>query len=123
MSKRIQATDVRQSLLDVAPSLIETADLLARGELKDYEGNAQMLQALLRLVSPIVSLEDDRVAMDNMKPEYTTEERVDTITRAMVEGTISLNQAKSMVDVLQRTSDIQDAAAIKTALEKLAESV
>ncbi len=120
----IQAADVRQKLLDVAPAVIATADKLARGKIKadEFEGDKQVLQALLRLVSPIVALEDDRLTMSEIKPEYTTEERLDRITDAMTTGSITLAQAKSMVDVLQRTSDLKDAQEIKEALQKLAEA-
>ena len=37
------AKQVREKLIAVAPGLIETADLLARGELKDYHGDKQVL--------------------------------------------------------------------------------
>lgn len=125
MGKQLtQAADVRQRLLDVAPGVIETADKLARGAITadEFKGDKQVLQALLRLVSPIVALEDDRLTMTEMQPEYSSQERIDRITDAMTSGAITLKQALSMIDVLSRAADLTDAESIKNALEKLAES-
>jgi hypothetical protein len=116
----MKATDVRQALLDVAPGLIETADKLARGDLPDYSGDKQVLQAMLRLVSPVVDLKDDSVEMAEMRPELTLSDRVNAIQSAMFSGAISLAQAEAMVNTLSKSYDAIDSEEIKLALQKLA---
>ena len=116
----MKATDVRQALLDVAPGLIETADKLARGKLKNYEGDKQVLQAMLRLVSPVVEIRDDSVEMAEMRPELSLSDRVNAIMSAMTSGAISLAQAEAMVNTLSKAYDAIDAQELKEALQKLA---
>ena len=116
----MSAKQVRQALIDVAPGLIETADKLARGELKDYDGDKQVLQAMLRLVSPVIDLKDDSIQMEEMKAELTLSDRVNAIQSAMFSGTISLAQAEAMVNTLAKSYDALDAQELKEALQKLA---
>ena len=107
------AKTVRQSLLKVAPGLIETADKLARGELKDYQGDKSVLQAMLRLVSPVIDLKDDSIQMEEMKAELTLSDRVNAIQSAMFSGAISLAQAEAMVNTLAKSYDALDAQELK----------
>jgi len=114
------AKQVRQALIDVAPDLIETADKLARGKFKNYEGDKQVLQAMLRLVSPVIDLKDDSVNMPELRPELSLSDRVNSIMSAMTSGAISLAQAEGMVTVLSKSYDVLDSQELKEALQKLA---
>mgnify|MGYP001547266460 FL=1 len=114
------AKSLRAKLLEVGPGIVETADKLARGELKDYEGDKQVLQAMLRLVSPVIDLKDDSVEMAEMRPELTLSDRVNAIMSAMTSGAISLAQAEAMVTTLSRAYDAIDAQELKEALQNLA---
>lgn len=111
---------VREKLIEIAPGIIETADKLARGKLKDYEGDRGVLQAMLRLVSPVIDLKDDAVQMGEMKAEITLSDRVNAIQNAMFGGAISLAQAQMMVETLAKSYDAIDAQELKEALQKLA---
>lgn len=85
---------VRQRAIAVAPGLIETAGKLARAELPDYQGDKSVLQAMLRLVSPVIDLRDDSAQEEGMKPELTLSERVNAIQNDMFSAAISPAQAE-----------------------------
>lgn len=114
------AKSVRQALIDAAPGLIATADKLARGKLKNYEGDKQVLQAMLRLCAPVIGPKDDGMSMPELRPELTLSDRVNAIQNAMFSSAISLAQAEAMVNTLAKSYDALDAEELKEALQKLA---
>jgi peptide subunit release factor 1 (eRF1) len=115
------AKSLRAKLLEVGPGIVETADKLARGELKDYVGDKQVLQAMLRLVSPVIDLKDDSVDVDLADKDL--KERIDSIVDALSKGDISLMQANMLVDSLAKASDAVDAVELKEALQRLANQI
>lgn len=56
--------------------------------------------------------------MDEMKTEYSAEERVDRISDAMTSGVIALKQALNMIDVLACSADLTGSQELKAMLGK-----